>query len=153
MDSAPADDDPSTRYSLRFGLAFGAGSFVATWGYELPGKLQRSTDGKEWHDVMTGTPPFAGLAYGKSVFVAGGDPTSVSSDGKTWSAGGKLGFDVNSTPSSSSRRGTARSSSPVTRVISLRFPPATTAGSGRQPATAQRNAGKTCTASPARTRS
>lgn len=75
------------------GLAFGAGSFVATWGYNRPGKLQRSTDGKEWTDVMTGTPPFEGVAYGNSVFVADGNPPSVSSDGKTWSRGGKLSFD------------------------------------------------------------
>jgi hypothetical protein len=75
------------------GLAFGAGSFVATWGYDHPGKLQRSTDGKEWTDVMTGTPPFEGVAYGNSVFVADGNPTSVSADGKTWSRGGKLSFD------------------------------------------------------------
>ena len=76
------------------GLAFGDGSFVANWGYGYPGKLQRSTNGKEWSDVMTGTPPFMGITYGRSVFVAGGSPTSVSGDGKTWSMGGKLGFDV-----------------------------------------------------------
>jgi hypothetical protein len=77
------------------GLAFGAGSFVAAWGYGPPGKVQRSTDGKEWRDVMTGTPTYLGIAYGNSVFVAGGNPTSISSDGKTWSRGGKLTFDFN----------------------------------------------------------
>ncbi|MEP7050551.1 MAG: hypothetical protein ABJB12_09375, partial [Pseudomonadota bacterium] len=76
------------------GLAFGAGAFVATWGLGSPGKLQRSSDGKAWSDVMTGTPPFEGMAYGNSVFVAGGNPTAVSSDGKTWSRGGKLTFDI-----------------------------------------------------------
>jgi hypothetical protein len=75
------------------GLAFGAGSFVATWGAGRPGKLQGSSDGKGWNDVMTGTPPFEGVAYGNSVFVVGGNPTHISSDGKTWSRGGKLTFD------------------------------------------------------------
>lgn len=77
------------------GLAFGAGSFVAAWGYGPPGKVQRSTDGKEWRDVMTGTPTYLGIAYGNSLFVAGGNPTSISGDGKTWSRGGQLTFDLN----------------------------------------------------------
>ncbi len=77
------------------GLAFGADSFVATWGWGPPGKLQRSTDGKSWSDVMTKTPSFADVAYGNAVFVAGGNPTHVSSDGQTWDLGGKLSFDFN----------------------------------------------------------
>jgi len=44
---------------------------------------------------MTGTPDFLGVAYGNSIFVAGGNPTSISVDGKTWSRGGKLTFDFN----------------------------------------------------------
>lgn len=76
------------------GLAYGNGSFVASWGYGQPGKLQRSTDGKAWDDVMTGTPPFLNVAYGNSIFVAGGNPTSISRDGKTWSRGGKLNFEI-----------------------------------------------------------
>jgi hypothetical protein len=67
---------------------------VVTWGLGFPGTLQRSVDGKAWSDVMTGTPPFEGITYGNSVFVAGGNPTAVSSDGKTWSRGGKLSFDI-----------------------------------------------------------
>ncbi len=77
------------------GLAFGADSFVATWGWGHPGKLQRSTDGKDFADVMTETPTFADVAYGNSVFVTGGNPTRVSVDGKTWEMGGKLTFDFN----------------------------------------------------------
>jgi hypothetical protein len=77
------------------GLAFGADSFVATWGWGHPGKLQRSTDGKDFTDVMTETPTFADVAYGNSVFVTGGNPTRVSVDGKTWEMGGKLTFDFN----------------------------------------------------------
>jgi hypothetical protein len=77
------------------GLAFGAGSFVATWGWGHPGKLQRSTDGKDFGDVMTETPTFADVAFGSGVFVAGGNPTRVSSDGQTWEMGGKLSFDFN----------------------------------------------------------
>lgn len=77
------------------GLAFGAGSFVATWGWGHPGKLQRSSDGKTWLDVMTETPTFADVAFGNSVFVACANPTRVSSDGTAWEAGGPLGFDFN----------------------------------------------------------
>ena len=77
------------------GLAFGAGSFVATWGWGHPGKLQRSTDGKDWTDVMTETPTFADVAFGNSLFVACGNPTRVSSDGATWQVGGELSFDFN----------------------------------------------------------
>lgn len=77
------------------GLAFGAGSFVATWGWGHPGKMQRSTDGKLFNDVMTETPTFADVAFGNGVFVAGGNPTRVSSDGQTWQMGGKLSFDFN----------------------------------------------------------
>ncbi len=77
------------------GLAFGAGSFVATWGWGHPGKLQRSVDGKEFSDVMTETPTFADVAFGNSLFVACGNPTRVSSDGVTWQMGGKLSFDFN----------------------------------------------------------
>jgi hypothetical protein len=77
------------------GLAFGAGSFVATWGWGHPGTLQRSSDGKAWTDVMTATPTFADVAYGNGTFVACGNPTRVSSDGQTWEMGGKLPFDFN----------------------------------------------------------
>jgi hypothetical protein len=77
------------------GLAFGADSFVATWGWGYPGKLQRSVDGAVFDDVMLDTPTFADVAYGNSLFVACANPTRVSSDGKTWEAGGNLGFDFN----------------------------------------------------------
>ena len=77
------------------GLAFGEGSFVATWGWGHPGTLQRSTDGKTFNDVMTETPTFADVAFGNGVFVAGGNPTRVSGDGTTWETGGKLSFDFN----------------------------------------------------------
>lgn len=77
------------------GLAFGAGSFVATWGWGHPGKLQRSVDGKAWSDVMTETPTFADVAYGNGSFVACGNPTRVSRDGQTWEMGGQLSFDFN----------------------------------------------------------
>jgi hypothetical protein len=77
------------------GLAFGQGSFVATWGWGHPGTLQRSTDGEAWPDVMLDTPTFADVAFGNSLFVAGGNPTHVSKDGVTWEMGGKLSFDFN----------------------------------------------------------
>jgi hypothetical protein len=44
---------------------------------------------------MTETPTFADVAYGNGVFVAGGNPTRVSSDGTTWETGGDLTFDFN----------------------------------------------------------
>ncbi|HEY6078891.1 MAG TPA: hypothetical protein VIW29_08810, partial [Polyangiaceae bacterium] len=77
------------------GLAFGSGVFVATWGWGHPGTLQRSTDGQSWLDVMTETPTFADVAYGKELFVACGNPTLVSRDGSVWEPGGKLSFDFN----------------------------------------------------------
>jgi hypothetical protein len=77
------------------GLAFGAGHFVATWGWGHPGTLQRSSDGRRWTDVLLDTPTFADVAYGDGVFVACGDPTRVSRDGQTWEVGGKLSFDFN----------------------------------------------------------
>jgi hypothetical protein len=77
------------------GLAFGKGSFVATWGWGHPGTLRRSVDGAVFEDVMRDTPTFADVAYGNGLFVACGNPTRVSSDGKTWEVGGKLGFDFN----------------------------------------------------------
>jgi len=90
-----ADHDCDHSAMAGRGLAFGADSFVATWGWGHPGTLQRSTDGKDFQDVMTETPTFADVAYGNSVFVTGGNPTRVSADGKTWEAGGKLTFDFN----------------------------------------------------------
>lgn len=77
------------------GLAFGQGSFVATWGWGHPGTLQRSTDGQAWSDVLTDTPTFADLAYGNALFVACGNPTRISADGVSWEEGGKLSFDFN----------------------------------------------------------
>jgi hypothetical protein len=77
------------------GLAFGAGSFVATWGWGHPGKLQRSTDGKTFTDVMTETPTFADVAFGNGTFVACGNPTPISSDGTSWEMGGELTFSFN----------------------------------------------------------
>lgn len=77
------------------GLAFGAGSFVATWGWGYPGTLQRSLDGKSFIDVMNETPTFADVAFGNGLFVAGGNPTYVSSDGSNWELGGELSFDFN----------------------------------------------------------
>jgi len=77
------------------GLAFGKGTFVATWGWGHPGKLQQSTDGKTFTDAMSETPTFADVAYGNGAFVACGSPTRVSGDGKIWEAGGKLSFDFN----------------------------------------------------------
>ncbi|HXK16308.1 MAG TPA: hypothetical protein VNG33_00790, partial [Polyangiaceae bacterium] len=90
-----ADHDCDHSENAGRGLAFGDGAFVATWGWGHPGKLQRSTDGKAWDDVMTATPTFADIAYGNSLFVACANPTRVSSDGKTWDTGGKLSFDFN----------------------------------------------------------
>ncbi|HYJ07819.1 MAG TPA: hypothetical protein VEX18_02395 [Polyangiaceae bacterium] len=77
------------------GLAFGAGSFVATWGWGYPGTLQRSLDGKTFADVMTATPTFADVAFGNGLFVACGNPTHISSDGSSWETGGELSFDFN----------------------------------------------------------
>jgi hypothetical protein len=89
-----AHDCDHSRFAGR-GLAYGKGSFIATWGWGYPGKLQRSLDGKEFTDVMTETPTFADVAFGNGMFVACGDPARVSTDGVTWEMGGKLSFDFN----------------------------------------------------------
>jgi hypothetical protein len=77
------------------GLAFGNDSFVATWGWGHPSKVQRSLDGKAWTDVLSDTETYADVAYGKSLFVACGNPTRISSDGVTWEMGGELTFNFN----------------------------------------------------------
>jgi hypothetical protein len=91
------DDDHDCDHSefAGRGLAFGNASFVATWGWGHPGKLQRSVDGTQWSDVMTETPTFADVAFGNALFVACGNPTHISSDGVTWKMGGELSFDFN----------------------------------------------------------
>ncbi len=90
-----ADHDCDHAEDAGRGLAFGQGSFVATWGWGHPGKLQRSTNGEAWPDVETETPTFADVAFGNALFVACGNPVQLSSDGVVWEMGGKLTFDLN----------------------------------------------------------
>ncbi len=76
------------------GLAFGAGAFVATFGWGYPGVLRRSTDGASWSDVWMEQPTFADIAFGNGKFVANNSPTWISTDGTTWEEGGDLGLNV-----------------------------------------------------------
>ena len=75
------------------GLTYGNGWFVGAWGWGDPGTIRRTKDGVTWETVMDESPTFAGLAYGKSTFVADGSPAFTSTDAETWDEQGdtKLG--------------------------------------------------------------
>jgi hypothetical protein len=73
------------------GVAFGAGVFVATWGWGQPGAMRTSTNGVDW---VTTHPDdsFGGLAFGGGRFVAATRAPFYSADGRTWTAGGTADF-------------------------------------------------------------
>lgn len=77
------------------GLAFGNGWFVVTWGWGAPGSVQRSRDGVTWETVLTAAPNVADIAFGNGGFAANGDPTRLSTDGKSWQMGGRLAININ----------------------------------------------------------
>jgi hypothetical protein len=67
------------------GVIYGAGAFVATWGWGQPGSVRRSTNGIDW----TTTHPddsFGGVAFGGGKFVVASRTPFSSSDGSTWAA-------------------------------------------------------------------
>jgi hypothetical protein len=95
-----ADGGTTWRYALHdrssaYGVAFGAGLFVAIGGNQgranegLPVTLQTSTDGLHWTDRVispTNLPTLTDVAYGAGQFVAvgGGPAVLVSGDGLHW---------------------------------------------------------------------
>lgn len=70
------------------GITFGAGYFVATFGWGKPGSIRRSRNGTDWANTLEGK-TFAGIVYGNGKFLAGERPPQVSSDdATTWTPGG-----------------------------------------------------------------
>jgi len=67
------------------GVIYGAGAFVATWGWGQPGAVRRSTNGIDW----TTTHPddsFGGVAFGGGRFVVASRTPFWSTDGSSWTA-------------------------------------------------------------------
>lgn len=67
------------------GVIYGAGAFVATWGWGQPGSVRRSPNGIDW----TTTHPddtFGGVAFGGGKFVVASRAPFFSTDGSTWTA-------------------------------------------------------------------
>ncbi|MGF1508998.1 MAG: WD40/YVTN/BNR-like repeat-containing protein [Myxococcota bacterium] len=70
------------------GLAYGAGAFVATFGWGTGGAVLRSEDGVQWTVVDSGH-IFSGIDFGNDTFVLADRAPLVSVDGgRTWSDGG-----------------------------------------------------------------
>jgi hypothetical protein len=73
------------------GVIFGAGKFVATWGWGQPGAVRTSTNGIDW----TTTHPndsFGGIAFGGGRFVVASRSPFWSGDGTAWTAGQTADF-------------------------------------------------------------
>lgn len=67
------------------GIAYGKGTFVATFGWGKPGSIRRSADGFTWEKTLEGT-TFGGMIFGNDAFVAASRSPRASLDlGKTWS--------------------------------------------------------------------
>lgn len=69
------------------GLAFGNGTFVATFGWGMPGVVKRSRDALNWEDTLSGH-TFADVAFGHGVFLANERTLQRSSDGSGWMRAG-----------------------------------------------------------------
>ncbi len=71
------------------GITFGAGHFVATFGWGAPGADKRSEGGVDW-EVTLPDKEFAGVVFGKETFLLGARPPQRSSDGGvTWGVAGE----------------------------------------------------------------
>jgi hypothetical protein len=65
------------------GVEFGAGVFVATWGWGWPGAVATSTNGIDWTTTLDND-TFGGLRYGGDRFVVASRTPQTSIDGLTW---------------------------------------------------------------------
>jgi hypothetical protein len=92
FDAEQGDHTPWTAFG---GIAFGAESFVAGFGWGAPGHILRSTDGLDWQELgddaflVDGAPtPYdswtAGVAYTGTQFIAFASTIWGSPDGVTW---------------------------------------------------------------------
>ena len=79
------DCDHSEHSAL--GIIYGDGAFYATYGWGYPGKVVRSTDGRNWTTLLTGT-TFSNMALGNG-YLIGGDhyPRRSDDNGATWTEG------------------------------------------------------------------
>jgi Photosynthesis system II assembly factor YCF48 len=75
------------------GLAHGNGWFVATFGWGVPGRVQRSRDGVTWESASQQT-EFADIAFGNGLFIGSSHTPQLSSDGATWTPGGDTGIGI-----------------------------------------------------------
>ncbi|MEZ4447412.1 MAG: hypothetical protein R3B72_50515 [Polyangiaceae bacterium] len=73
------------------GVVNGAGRFVATWGWGMPGEVRTSDDAVGWTPTLPGD-TFGGIAYGGGRFVVASRTPHWSEDGLTWHAGGEADF-------------------------------------------------------------
>lgn len=87
--STPCDCDHTPGSDL--GIAFGAGRFVAAWGWGRPGALKTTHDGFTW-EVVEPAVTFAGVAFGNGTFVANARRPRISTNGLDWQDGGDLDF-------------------------------------------------------------
>lgn len=74
------------------GIAFGGGTFAATWGWGEGNSIRRSEDGTSWEKVTTAT-QFSGLNFAADRFVAiSGEPRWSTDRAKTFTAVTSIGF-------------------------------------------------------------
>lgn len=83
----PCNDTPD----VAKGVIYGAGAFVATWGWGRPGVIRRSTNGVDWTTTHADD-SFGGIKYGAGRFVAASRFPVWSSDGTTWTSGQEADF-------------------------------------------------------------
>lgn len=75
------------------GISYGAGYFYATWGWGMPGGIDRSNDGVNWERVVEDT-TYGGIAVGNDVVVATARNSVRSTDGTSWEDTGDTMLDV-----------------------------------------------------------
>jgi hypothetical protein len=86
----PCDCGHSPRFSK--GVVYGAGRFVATWGWGWPGAIAASTNGVDWTTALDND-TFGGLRFGGDRFVAASRTPQVSLDGLTWTPSAEANFE------------------------------------------------------------
>jgi hypothetical protein len=73
------------------GVVYGAGVFVATWGWGWPGAVATSTNGVDWTTTLDGD-TFGGLRFGGDRFVVASRTPQTSIDGLTWTPSAEADF-------------------------------------------------------------
>jgi hypothetical protein len=85
--SPPCIDSPD----VAKGVAFGNGTFVATWGWGPTGVVRQSSNGIDWTTTHAGD-PFGGVVFGAGRFVLSSRSPFWSTDGANWTAGQTANF-------------------------------------------------------------